>query len=733
VTTTRTDLELTHFRYEVDDDGVATVLIDRAGEEMNTISPDLAMDLNTIVEHIENDPNVVAVVLGSAKASNFLAGADIRWFQTLTTEEEAVSSLRQAQEVFNRLERLHRDRGKPVVAAIHGPCLGGGMEIALACSMRIASNDERKTQLGQPEVQLGLLPAGGGTQRLPRLVGIATALDLILTGRSIRPYKALKMGLVDEICPKEVLLDVARRRAKEAVGRRGDETAPGGFAKLKSFLAPSHLQQLALEENPMGRKVLFQKAEEQMLATTKGNYPAPKEALQAVKIGIEEGVEAGLAAEAEAFGRLVVTPEARALMSIFFASQELKKETWVPEGVEPAAVRKVGVIGGGLMGGGIAAVNAAKAQTTTRIKEVDDAGLARGLGYVGTYLDGQVKRRRMKPRDAEKSMHLVTGTLDYSGFGNVDLVIEAVFEDLALKQAILQDVEAATGEETIFASNTSTLPIADIAAAAKRPQNVIGMHYFSPVEKMPLLEIITTDRTADWVTATSVEFGKRQGKTVIVVNDGTGFYANRAFAPYLNEVGYLLAEGVDIKHIDDTMVRWGFPVGPVTLLDEVGIDVAAKGGKIMVAAFGDRLTPTDGLDKMIADDRKGRKNGRGFYRYENGKKTEVDESVYAVLGVTPSTSMPRGEIEDRLSLQFINEAALCLQEGILQSARDGDIGAIFGFGFPPFTGGPFMLVDRLGAGEVVSRMEHLASLHGDRFRPAQILRDHAQSGELFRG
>lgn len=732
MTTSEEDIELTHVEYSVDEDGVALVLIDRDGEAMNTMSPDLMMDLNAVIERIEDSPDVVAVVLGSAKPDNFLAGADIRWLESLTDAETAAEMLTQGQEVINRLENLHKERGKPVVAAIHGPCLGGGMEIALACSARVASDDEKKTQLGQPEVQLGLLPGAGGTQRLPLLVGIATALDLVLTGRSVRPRRARKMGLVDEVCPREVLLDVVRRRALEAVDTLGNEPNNGRLAGVKGMLTPARLQQMALEENPMGRKVLFQKAEQQMLQTTKGNYPAPKEILQAVKVGVEQGLAAGLAFEAAAFGRLVVTPESEALRSVFFASQELKKETWVPDGIEPATVKKVGVIGGGLMGGGIAAVTAANANTSTRIKEVDAAGVTRGLGYVDKYVQGLVTRRRMKTREAERLMHLVTGTVDYAGYGTVDLVIEAVFEDLALKHTILAEVEDATDDATIFATNTSSIPIADIASAAKRPQNVIGMHYFSPVEKMPLLEIITTDQTADWVTATCVEFGKRQGKTVIVVNDGTGFYANRALAPYMNEVGYLLAEGVDIELIDDTMVQWGFPVGPVTLIDEVGIDVAVKVGKIMVSAFGDRLSPTEGLDKMIADDRKGRKNERGFYRYKGGKKTDVDESVYSVLGVTPSTTVPRSEIEDRLSLQLLNEAARCLEDGILRSARDGDIGAIFGFGFPPFIGGPFMFIDRLGAAEVVKRLERLAETHGDRFRPAQILKDHAESGEPFR-
>jgi 3-hydroxyacyl-CoA dehydrogenase/enoyl-CoA hydratase/3-hydroxybutyryl-CoA epimerase len=725
------DLELTHFQFTVDDDGVATVLIDRADEPMNTLSPELADDLTTIIERCESDDTIRAVVVGSAKPDNFLAGADIRWLQSTKDGDTAVAMLKMAHEGFGRLESLHRDRGKPVVAAIHGACLGGGMELALACGIRIASNDERRTQLGQPEVQLGVIPGAGGTQRLPRLVGLAAGLDLILTGRSIRPRRALKMGLVDEVCPKEVLHEVARRRAVEAIGAPADDE-PGGLAKVKSWLAPAHLQQLALEENAVGRRMLFAKAEEKMLEQTKGNYPAHAAALRAVKVGTEQGIEAGYLAELDEFGRLVTSPEAKALMSIFFAGQELKKDTGIDGDATPRPVTKVGVLGGGHMGGGIAAVNTTRASVHTRIKEVDDAGVGRGLAYVRKVLDGQVKRRRMHHREADRAMHLVTGTTDYRGFADVDLVIEAVFEDLSLKRSVLQDVEAATGGDTIFASNTSSIPISQIAAAASRPENVIGMHYFSPVEKMPLLEIIVTDQTADWVTRTCVEFGKAQGKTVIVVNDGTGFYTTRVLGPYFGEVMHLLEEGVPIDDIDRAMVQWGFPVGPVTLSDEVGIDVGAKIAKIMEAAFGARMTIPAGFGRLVADDRKGRKNGRGFYRYDDGKKGPVDESVYEVLGVEPTTRMATTEIQERLIMPFINEAARCLEEGILRSARDGDVGAFFGFGFPPFRGGPFHLVDQLGAAAVVDTMERLAERHGDRFAPAEILIDAAKHGTRFR-
>ncbi|MDJ0497324.1 MAG: fatty acid oxidation complex subunit alpha FadJ [Acidimicrobiia bacterium] len=728
-------LKLDNIKFDLDADGVATVLLDRKGEEFNSLGPELRDDLVAVIEHLETNDDVKAVVLGSAKKDNFLSGADIRWLRKLKDADTAAEMLRTAQDGFMRIEKLTTEHGKPVVAAIHGACLGGGNELALACSMRIASNDEKKTQLGQPEIKLGVIPAAGGTQRLPRLVGIAAALDLILTGRSVRPRKALRMGLIDEACPKEALFEVARKRALEAVhaGPEPDSGSGKTIGRIRNFLAPAHLQQLALEENPVGRRVLFSKAEEAMLAETKGNYPAAPAALRAVKTGVEEGPAAGYAAEIDEFKELVVGPEAKALMSMFFATQDMKKDTGVESDALPRNVAKTAVLGGGLMGGGIATVNTTQAGVPTRIKEVDEAGVGRGFAYVSKAINKQVKRRRIKPREAAKMMHLVTGTTDWSGFGNVDLVIEAVFEDLDLKREMVAQVEAVTSDETVFATNTSSIPIRLIAEGAKRPENIIGMHYFSPVERMPLLEIIVTDQTADWVTATAVAFGKRQGKTVIVVKDEPGFYVNRALSPYMNEIGWLLEEGVSIEDIDAAMVDWGFPVGPIRLIDELGIDVAAKVGKVMTGAFGDRLAAPAGFDKLVGDDRMGRKNGRGFYLYEEGERKGVDPSVYEVLGVTPETKLARTEIQDRLGLQMVNEAARCLEEGILRSARDGDIGAIFGIAFPPFLGGPFSYVDRIGAGVVVDKLSRFAETHGDRYQPAKILTKHAKKNKLFRG
>ncbi|MEE8410364.1 MAG: fatty acid oxidation complex subunit alpha FadJ [Myxococcota bacterium] len=729
-------LALTHFDFDIDVHGVATVLMDVQGDKMNTLSRRVQDDLETIIDKLETDDTIKAVVFGSAKPTSFIAGADIRVLVEMHSAADATQLARGLQQGYARIEALHTKQGKPVVAAIHGPALGGGLELALACSMRIVS-DSPKTVLGVPEVKIGVFPGAGGTQRLPRLIGIMNGLDAILTGKNIRAKKAVKIGLADEMVPESVLLDVARARARQAAQGLLEPPARG-FARLKELAAdmtdPEYLQHLALEENPVGQRLLFKKARDTLLKKTRGNYPAPEKALEVVRIGIQEGLEAGYAAEADRFGQVAVSPEARALMSIFFAMNELKKDTGVddPE-VKPRSVKKVGILGGGLMGGGIGAVNVMNAGIPARIHEIDDAGVLRGLKYTRKLLDKEVKRRWRKSIDADRLMTMISGTLDYSGFESTDVVIEAVFEDLNLKHRILREVEEVVREDTIFASNTSSIPITKIAEASKRPETVIGMHYFSPVEKMPLLEIITTDKTAPWVTATCVALGKAQGKTVIVVGDGTGFYTSRILGPYMNEAGRVLLEGASIESIDDAMMDWGFPVGPITLLDEVGIDVAVKAGKVMHEAFGDRLQSPDTMGILTADNRLGRKNGRGFYKYESGKKVGVDPTIYDLLeDLRGSRLVPRNEIQQRLGLQMVNEAARCLEEGILRSPRDGDIGAIFGLGFPPFRGGPFSYMDSVGAAEIVRHLERFAEREGTRFTPAEILRDYAKSGKRFR-
>lgn len=727
-----------NFSYAVED-GVAVITFDVEGEAVNTLSPDVSAEFEALMTRAASDAGAKAVVFTSGKKDSFVVGAKVDFLQTLKSAAEATALSRQAQVSFDRLDAFE----KPVVAAVHGACLGGGLEWALACDYRIVT-DSPKTSLGLPEVQLGLLPGAGGTQRLPRLIGAQAALDLILTGKNLKPRKALKLGVVDEVVPTPILREVARRRALELargelkVDRtRGLATAVAKSKSLAEILKGlsdrEAWAELALEDNPLGRKVLFDQAKKQLLKKTHGKYPGPEKALDVVRVGLEKGMKAGLEAEAAAFGELVMSEVSKRLVEIFFATTALKKDNGTANpAAKPREVKKLGVLGGGLMGGGIAYVTAVQLGIPVRIKERDDAGIGRSLAHVRGLLDDRVKKKSITWRERDKLMALVSATTDASGFKTADVVIEAVFEDLKLKHQVLKDTEAVCRPDAIFASNTSSLPITRIAEASKHPETVIGMHYFSPVNKMPLLEIIVHPGTADWVTATCVELGKKQGKTVIVVNDGVGFYTSRILAPYLNEAAFLLADGADVAELDKALVDFGFPVGPITLLDEVGLDVAAKVGKIMHQAFGERLVAPGSTEALVADGRLGRKAKKGFYTYQEAKKKEVDLTVYDLLPFGRERKrLDRFEMAERCVLQFVNEAIRCLGEGILRSPRDGDVGAIFGLGFPPFVGGPFRYVESQGLGKILERTEHYQERLGKRFEPAPALLEAVKAGRKF--
>lgn len=719
----------TAFQLSIDDSGIATIAIDVPGEAQNTLKEAFVSEISQLLDQLEANADVKGLIITSGKDDSFVAGADITMLKAVTTAEQAQSLAKAGQDIFNRLERLKI----PSVAAVNGACLGGGLELAMACHQRVASSSS-KTKLGLPEVQLGVLPGSGGTQRLPRLVGIATALDLMLTGKQLNARRAMKAGLVDEVVPQANLILAAKKRvtamAQKGRWRKSSDEPSNEWGKI--FSLPG-AQKIALESNSFGRKVVFDQARKTVLAKTKGNYPAPIKIIECVEMGMEHGFSKGLETEARYFGELVVTPEARQLMNIFFAVTELKKDTGVEAQVEPRAINKVGVLGGGLMGAGIAAVTIEKAGIPVRLKDVSPSGINNAFKYSWSIISKKLKRRQYSEIEAKAVQARLTGGTDYVGFQHADMVIEAVFEDLELKHQMVKDVEALANEQVIFATNTSSIPIAEIAQASKRPEQVVGLHYFSPVEKMPLLEIIKTENTSDEVVATAVAFGKKQGKTVIVVNDGAGFYVNRILAPYMNEAARLVAEGVAVDKIDKALVKAGFPVGPMTLLDEVGIDVATKVAPILQQAFGERMEPPELFDKVKADDRKGKKNGRGFYLYGDKKKSgkEVDPSIYRVLGVTPSKELAASEIVERCLLMMLNEAARCLDENIIRNARDGDIGAIFGIGFPPFLGGPFRHMDAMGIASLVERLEALAKQHGERFTPAESLLKMQQAEQTF--
>ena len=700
------------FKLTKQDNGVAILTMDVPGESMNTLKAAFGDEISAMLDEIDAGSSIKGVVLTSGKPSSFVAGADITMLAACETEEDARALAAGGQAVFDRIEKMRAT----FVAAIHGPALGGGLELALACHYRICS-DSPKTQLGLPEVQLGLLPGSGGTQRLPRLIGVQQAMKMMLTGSAARAKQAKKYGIVDDMVPQSVLLEVAQKFALKGKPKR--EAPQKGLVNK------------ALEQNSFGRNILFKKAREQTFSKTKGNYPAPGMIIDVIETGLNEGMRAGLQAEADAFGKLVMTPESFQLRQIFFATTDMKKEHGV-EGVKPAKVGKIGVLGGGLMGGGIAYVTATKANVPVRIKDVREDGIANAMKYSYDILNKKVKKRFMLNSEMQKQLSLLTGSLSYNGFQDADMVIEAVFEDLSLKQQMVSDVERHCKPETIFASNTSSIPITDIAAKAARPENVIGLHYFSPVDKMPLAEVIAHEQTSDETISTTVEFARKQGKTPVVVKDGAGFYVNRILAPYMNEAACLLLAGEPVDHIDKSLVKFGFPVGPVKLLDEVGIDVGTKIIPFLVEQFGSRFEAPGAFDKVLADDRKGKKNGKGFYAY-SGKKPgkEVDESIYSVLGVSPSKKLSEKAIAERCVLMMLNEAARCLDEGVIRSARDGDIGAIFGIGFPPFLGGPFRYLDSLGVQNVVNKLTQLSETVDQKFAPAEILVKMASDQKTF--
>lgn len=700
--------DLKAFNLTIDEQNIAWLCIDVPNEKMNTLQAAFAEEMDQVFAQLEQHKGALqGLIVHSGKPDNFVAGADVRMLDACQSAQEAQALASKGQEMFQKLADLRF----PVVAAIHGPCLGGGLELALACDYRICSDDD-KTRLGLPEVQLGLLPGSGGTQRLPRLIGLLPALDMILTGKQLRAKKAKKLGVVDACVPASILLDAAKQlveskgKAKHKVSAKEKLMAQTGF----------------------GRKVIFEQATKKTAQKTRGNYPATDAILEVIRYGLEHGFDKGLAYEALRFGELVMSNESKALRSIFFATTEMKKE----HGSEatPAAVKRVAVLGGGLMGAGISHVTVAKAKLPVRIKDVSNDDVLSALNYNFKLFEKQRQRRILSKAQLQAKMQQLSGGIDFISFNHTDVVIEAVFEDLALKQQMVADIEQHGNTRTIFATNTSSLPIHQIAAQAARPENVIGLHYFSPVEKMPLVEVIPHQTTSDETISTVVELARKQGKTPIVVQDKAGFYVNRILAPYMNEAANLLLTDEPIEQLDNALLDAGFPVGPITLLDEVGVDIGAKIMPILVDELGPRFQGPTVFETLLNDGRKGRKSGKGFYTYK-GKDKQVDKSVYKLLNLTPESKLSSKEIAMRCLLPMLNEAVRCLDEGIIRSARDGDIGAIFGIGFPPFLGGPFRYMDQIGVVKLVEIMNEHAEKYGERFAPCDGLLTRASLDSRF--
>ncbi len=698
-------LDLENFAFHMDEKGIGWLKITVPNECFNVLKRDCIDEMHRVLDAIEKRKTLKGMVIHSGKPDSFIAGADINMLDACADAKSAEALAREGQQLFDRLAALPFH----LVVAIHGICLGGGLELALACHSRIGSYDP-KTRLGLPEVQLGLLPGSGGTQRLPRLIGLPNALDMMLTGKQVRAKKAFKIGLLDDLASPQQLLDVAARHAltPKPVRRRD-------------------WKKWCLTENVMGRKLVNYFAKKKALAKTRDNYPAIERIIEVADFGLREGLKSGLHFEAKQFGQLLMTPESAALRALFFMITASKKHE---EGELPA-LQSVGIVGAGLMGAGIALVSASKANFYVLMRDLDENALLSALNYSYTRLMKKKQRGFLRQPEVNTLMHRISVSKDIHSLKNADMVVEAVFEDLELKKSVLADVEAHCSDSTIFASNTSSLPINEIAKGAKRPKQVIGIHYFSPVEKMPLVEIIPHKTTSQQTINVALSMVKQQGKTPIVVSDTAGFYVNRILVPYMNEAARILLEGEAIEHIDDALLDFGFPLGPFQLLDEVGLDIGAKISPVLLAAWGERFAVPDIFTPMLSGERRGRKSGKGFYLY-NRKQKKVDKSVYDVLSITLSPSFSSHQIAMRCVLMMLNEAARCLDEKVIKTAQDGDIGAVFGIGFPPFLAGPFHYMNAIGIERVVALLESHQSLYGERFAPCARLINMAKEQLVFK-
>jgi len=703
-------------------EGVAVIRFD-CPKKVNSISFALSNEAKELWKaEIENNPEIKAVVFSSAKPDMFIAGADIFDIKQVEDKNDLVGLIKEGIDFFKHM----REKKVPLVCAINGPALGGGLEWAMWCDYRVCSNSA-KTKLGLPEVKLGLLPGFGGTQNLHELVGLQNAMDMMLTGKDVRPEKAKKMGLVD-------LLSTPHSVEKDAIKSAVDLIN----GTLKPKKKPKSFVNRILEDTAIGRKVIWNQIDKMVQKNTNGNYPAPNAIIRCVQHGIANP-GSKFENEREEFAKLAATKESEALIGIFDGMTQMKKNPFLDK--DAASVNTIAVMGAGLMGAGIAQISAEKGMSVL-LKDQSDGAIERGTSYMRGNWDKKLKRRRMSKFQHNLNTSNVVGLTDDSPtlakhFGNTDMVIEAVFEDLDLKKKIVADIENSTPDHCIFATNTSAIPISAIAEGSKRPENIVGMHYFSPVPSMPLLEIIPHEGTCDTTTATAFDVGTKQGKTCIVVKDVPGFYVNRCLGPFLVEVSALVCDGVSLEQLDKTVLDFGMPVGPVTLADEVGIDVTSHVASFLSNAdLGVRM---DGgnialMENMVSKGWLGKKSGQGFYTYDKKKKGKTispDVKAYVKEFVEQDLKLGKDEIQNRIISRLVNEAAKCLEDEIIADPVVGDIGLVFGTGFAPFRGGPFRYLDQVGVAGYVDMMNSFADKYGPQFEPCQLLKDYAVSDKKF--
>ncbi len=712
-------------RFTVDKKGIAEIVFDAPGK-VNTLSSAVMKELDRLLDTAAARRGIRALLFTSAKPGVFIAGADLREIEALTGAAEAEEKSRLGQEIVTKIERLPY----ATAAVIDGACLGGGLELALACRFRLVS-DSPKTRLGLPETTLGILPGFGGTYRLPRLVGLARALDLILSGRPVSGEKAAKIKLADACYPQAFLTD----RAAEFIERLTDMRA---WAATRKKRKRRRLADRLMEDNPLGRAVLKAAAGKRVLARTRGFYPAPLAALETVFKARGRPLGRALQLEREAFGKLAATEVSRRLVSIYFMNEKLKKAYEAPaaarRAIENRPVRSAAVLGAGKMGGGIAWLFS-NSGLPVRMKDVTWDAVSAGYRAVRSIYDERRARGKLDERETGLALHRVSGGVDDAGLATADVVVEAIVEDRQAKRKALAELEERVGRETIIATNTSSFSVAELAGALKRPERFIGFHFFNPVHRLPLVEVVKGPATSRETVYAMIALARRLGKTPVLVKDCPGFLVNRVLMAYLSEAVILMEEGQPFPAVDRALYDFGLPMGPFTLLDEIGLRVASHVSVNLSRAYAGRqefgrVFPHLGEDPGLT----GRAGGRGFFLYDGKRQTGPNPAVAELLrkhGVDPKPAHPRAELETRCVLRMVGEAARCLEEGVVDEPAFLDMALVLGIGWPPFRGGLFRYVDETGVERVTGQLDELEFRHGPRFKAPDLLKEMRKKHRRF--
>lgn len=699
---------------------IAIVEFDMVGEKVNKFNTPMMSRLRDVIAELRKS-NYKAVIFKSNKNKIFIAGADIDEIKSMTTKDQFHKAVSTGQAIFNELE----DLPMPTIAAVQGACAGGGCEFILACDYRIAADDS-STKIGLPETKLGIIPGFGGCIRLPRIIGLQAALDIILAGKLVPALKAFKIGLVDQAVHPGILMEQAVKQAKELI-------ASGGKKRRKTF-KPKGIA--VFLESALGRPVVFSQAKKTLMSLTHGHYPAPLKAIDVIAktYGSSDRSKA-LQIECDTFVECASTDVSKNLIHVYYLTEMVKKTSGVANAnVKAKEVKHLGILGAGTMGGGIAFVSADRGMDV-RMKDINFDAIGKGLKHARDLWKKEEKKKRINKYEFQQRMDRVTGTTDYSGFGSMDLVVEAIVEDMEIKKKVIAETAKNMRPDAIIATNTSSLSVTEMSQGHPRPEYFAGMHFFNPVNKMPLVEVIRGEKSSDETVATVFEAAKKMGKMPVVVKDGPGFLVNRLLLPYMAEAAFLLQEGMSIEFVDKKYVKeFGMPMGPFALMDEVGLDVCIKVLKIFKKAFGARVEMAPCMEKLEKSGRLGKKNNKGFYTYTaDGKRQGVDPAIYNELGLSsPTDPLSAKTCIERGVFAMINECSLALiEDRIVETSHEVDLAMIMGTGFPPFRGGLLKYADSLGTQYICDQLEEYSSKGAARLKPATPLRNLAKNNSKF--